>query len=129
MCDLYDRIEQLCKNSGISVTRMCKEAGIPRANLTELKQGRQQTLGMATIAKISEYFRVSMDFLTGGKTEKAPGSEEPRAAEDDLKFAMFDGEEVSDETWEKVKAFARFAAEEEKKQKEDCGIDDNGRAV
>lgn len=34
-----------------------------------------------------------------------------------MKFALFDGKEVSDETYQKVLTFAKFAAEEEDRQK------------
>lgn len=32
-----------------------------------------------------------------------------------MKFALFDGKEVSDETYQKVLTFAKFAAEEEER--------------
>lgn len=108
MCNLYERIEQLCKNKGISVTKMCREAGVPRANLTELKMGRQQSIGAVAIAKIADYFNVTSDYLVTGK-EKAPASEETGASDDDLKFALFGGGgEITDEMFEEVKAFAQW---------------------
>lgn len=108
MCNLYERIENLCKKNGVSVTQLCREAGVPRANLTELKMGRQQSLGAGAIAKIAEFFDVSSDYLVTGK-EKAPASEETGARDDDLKFALFGGGgEITDEMFDEVKAFAQW---------------------
>lgn len=116
MSELYKRIEALCQNEGITITEMCRRAGVPRANLTELKMGRQQTLGMTALERISKYFKVSVGSLIHSETEKAPDAE-AAGAKKDLRYALFDGAEVSDETFEKVMAFARFALEEERRQK------------
>ena len=122
MSELYKRIEALCKNEGITITEMCRRAGVPRANLTELKMGRQQTLGLNSLARISAYFNVSVESLvnpsnTVAETEKAPASEETGASEEAVRYSLFNGHEVSDETYQKVLAFARFALEEERRQK------------
>ena len=122
MSELYKRIEALCKNDGITITEMCRRAGVPRANLTELKMGRQQTLGLNSLGRISAYFNVSVESLINpsyfvAETEKAPASEETGATEQEVRHALFDGQEVSDETYQKVLAFARFALEEERRQK------------
>lgn len=122
MSELYKRIEARCKNEEITITEMCRRAGVPRANLTELKMGRQQTLGMNALAKIAAYFNVPVESLVNpsyfvAETEKAPASEETGASEEAVRYSLFDGHEVSDETYQKVLAFARFALEEERRQK------------
>lgn len=117
MSELYKRIEALCKNDSITITEMCRRAGVPRANLTELKMGRQQTLGLTALERISKYFNVSVGSLIHSETEKAPAFEETGATEQEVRHALFDGQEVSDETYQKVLAFARFALEEERRQK------------
>ena len=43
------------------MTQMCKEAGIPRGNLTDLKNGRTAILSTKNLGKISNYFQVSKD--------------------------------------------------------------------
>ena len=58
---MYNRIESLCKENGINITRMCKEASITRALLTELKMGRTETLTAKTLSKIANYFNVSVE--------------------------------------------------------------------
>lgn len=109
MSELYKRIEALCQKEEITITEMCRRAGVQRANLTELKMGRQQTLGMTALERISKYFKVSVGSLIHSEAEKAPVSEETGASDDDLKFALFGGGgEITDEMFEEVKAFAQW---------------------
>lgn len=109
MSELYKRIEALCQKEGITITEMCRRAGVPRANLTELKMGRQQTLGMSALERISKYFKVSVVSLIHSDVEKAPASEETGASDDELKFALFGGVgEITDEMFEEVKTFAQW---------------------
>ena len=65
MSDLYNRIYELCQNKGITIGRMCKELGISRGNLTELKMGRIKTLKTDNLRKIAYYFKVPLDYLVG----------------------------------------------------------------
>lgn len=119
MDNLYNRIEELCRERNISITQMCREAGVPRANLTELKKGRQQSLGMTAIGKLSLYFNVDMGYFYGGPREaKEPATDPEEATENLIRFALFDGAEVSDEDFELVKNFARMVAERAKKRNE-----------
>lgn len=111
MGDLYKTIEQLCRERGVSITEMCRSAGIPRANLTELKMGRQQTLGTASLEKIAAYFGVTVGYLIDSETEKAPDSEEPRAlTRSEIKHALFgaDAERVPEEKLDEVLRYAEI---------------------
>ena len=100
---MYERIEQLCKERKTNITRMCKECGIPRASLSDYKSGRIQSLSAKVLAKIADYFGVSVDFLYGGS--KMPYEKE-------LKVALFGGDaEVTDEMWDEVKRYARYIKE------------------
>ena len=67
--EMYNRIERLCKERGINITQMCREADIPRGNLTDLKMGRTAALSTKSLGKISSYFAVSMDYLLGNVTD------------------------------------------------------------
>ena len=87
MDDLYKRIAALCAQNGITITGMCKESGSNRASLTDLKKGRKQGLSAETLAKIATYFKVSVDFLLGVETKKAPTQEGEREI-DDRKLQM-----------------------------------------
>ncbi len=109
MSELYKRIEALCKGEGITITEMCRRAGVPRANLTELKMGRQQTIGINSLEKIAKYFKVSVGTLVNLKTKETVSSAEPGAvSDDDLKFAMFGTTEISDEKLAEIRRYAQY---------------------
>ena len=69
MDEMYERIEQLCREAGVNVTTMCREAGVPRSALSDYKAGRIKSLAADKLAKIAGYFNVSVDHLLG-KEEK-----------------------------------------------------------
>lgn len=69
MDDLYRKIEALCKERNISITTMCRDSGVSRAPLSDLKMGRSKTLSSATLSKIASYFGVSVDYLLGNEKE------------------------------------------------------------
>jgi len=72
MSNLYNRIEKLCKENNESITTMCKEAGVSRASLSDLKMGRNQSLSADTLSKIAAYFGVSVDYLLGKEKKEVP---------------------------------------------------------
>lgn len=121
MCELYNKIQELCIEKHITITQMCKESGANRASLTDLKMGRKQSLSAETLGKIADYFDVSVDYLLG-KTDikKAPSTkDEGQISDEDLKIALFHGaSDVTDEMWEEAKEYARFIYEREQKKKE-----------
>jgi len=65
MNELYDRIDQICKARGTNATALCKEAGVSRATLSELKAGRTKTLSIETAQKLADTLQVSLNFLLG----------------------------------------------------------------
>jgi len=73
--DMYKCIEELCKTRGINVTQMCKEAGVARAPLTELKMGRTAILSARNAEKIASYFGVSVGYLLGNEETKKPADQ------------------------------------------------------
>ncbi|MBR3300451.1 MAG: helix-turn-helix transcriptional regulator [Clostridia bacterium] len=104
MVELYERIENLCKERGINVTALCANCGIPRASLSDFKSGRKKTLSAKTLSLIADYFDISVDYLYGKEVndEKA------------LKVALFGGDTVvTDEMWAEVKRYADFIKERE----------------
>ena len=72
MANLYENIEKLCKQRGVNVTTMCKESGASRGSLTDLKNGRKQTLKYETLDKIASYFGTSVDVLVSGNQKENP---------------------------------------------------------
>lgn len=72
MANLYENIENLCKQRGVNVTTMCKESGASRGSLTDLKNGRKQTLKYETLDKIASYFEISVDALVSSNQKENP---------------------------------------------------------
>lgn len=70
MSNLYQKIEKLCKQKNINITTFCRESGVSRANITDLKMGRHKTLSAMSLSKVAAYFGVSVDYLMG--YEQAP---------------------------------------------------------
>ena len=81
MSDMYKRIESMCKERGVNITQMCRDAGIPRGNLSELKMGRTIALSTKTLSKISAYFDVPMEHLLGNTEKINVGDEELLSSE------------------------------------------------
>lgn len=71
---LYNRIEVLCAQRDINVTQMCRDTGVSRGSISDLAHGRISSLSTKTLQKLSEYFDVSMDYLSG-KQDMLVGSE------------------------------------------------------
>lgn len=69
MSDIYKTIEKLCTENHVSITQMCKETGVPRGSLTNLKMGRSETLSSKTLSKLAEYFRVPLDYFLGSEPQ------------------------------------------------------------
>lgn len=67
---LYDRIELLCNSRGINITQMCKESGVPRSTLSDFKANRIKSISTDKLAKIADFFEVSVDYLLGKENQK-----------------------------------------------------------
>lgn len=116
MSDLYNRIESLCEKKDISVTAMCKEAGVSRASLSDLKAGRKQRLSAGTLDKIAGFFGTTVDFLLGRAPEDTapahPGK--GNVSDEDIKFALFGGDgEITDAMYAEVRSFAAYVKQRE----------------
>lgn len=86
MANLYENIEKLCKQRGVNVTTMCKESGASRGSLTDLKNGRKQTLKYETLDKIASYFGTSVDVLVSGEQKENPPQPPQSEVDADIKW-------------------------------------------
>ena len=89
--------------------------------MTDLKMGRKKGVSAETAQKIADYFGVSVGYLLGKETEKAPaGSGKRSVTDEDIKFALFRGrDDITDEMYEEVMNFAAFVAQREANKKKD----------
>lgn len=107
MDDLYNRLKTLCDKKGVSLARMCSEAGIPKSTPTELKMGRTKTLSSSAMIKVANYFGVTVEYIAGetSQKEKVPVA----VSDEDIKVALFGGDtEVTDEMWHEVINYAEY---------------------
>lgn len=73
MGSLYEHIVQLGQEKGFkTITALCREAGVPRATMTELKMGRSKDLSKPNAQKFAETLGVSLDVIYG-EQEKPVG--------------------------------------------------------
>ncbi len=89
MSELYERIDELCRQRGISGAKMAGDLGLSRSSLSELRSGRSQSFRMETMRKIAQYFNVTVDQLLNN-APTASITSEPQAVSDS-QFATFVG--------------------------------------
>lgn len=121
MAEMYEIIDSLLAERGISGAQMSADLGMSRSFMTELRKGRAKGIKLETAQKIAEYFGVSVDYLIGEEIEKAPAESGKRdITDDDIKFALFHGHnEITEEMYQEVKNFAEFVAQREAKKKKE----------
>ena len=76
MCTLHSRITELCKERGISGSRMCLDLGMSKSTMSDLKSGRKKSFTAETAHKIASYLGVSVAYLLG-EEEKDAKKEQP----------------------------------------------------
>lgn len=67
----YDIFKELCDTKGISVSKAATEIGLSNSTPTKWKK-TGATPDSNTLAKIAVYFNVSVAYLMGEETKKAP---------------------------------------------------------
>lgn len=74
MCDLYQKIELLCKSKGVKIADLSRETGTTKSNFSDLKSGKIKSLSLDKLIKIADYFDISLDELVGRK-KRTPDAE------------------------------------------------------
>lgn len=111
--DFYERYKILCNSVGKTPTGVGVELGIHRSTVTYWKEGH--TPKHEILAKIADYFNVSINYLVG---DESGGRKIGVINGDDIaKVALFGGDsDVTDEMWAEVKNYAAFVKERERKK-------------
>lgn len=65
---LSERIDELCREKGISKRKLERDAGIAQGSVSKWKTGGYQP-NNASLKKVADYFGVSLDFLCGDSDE------------------------------------------------------------
>lgn len=111
MGNLYEIIVGLCNERGVTQYRMCKDAGVARSTMTELKSGRTQSLSAETLQKIAGYFRVPVDYLLDpGEPNPEDIPPEPELTDDRLIFAFWgkNPKKMNKDDLERLRSFAKY---------------------
>ncbi len=118
MGSLYENISALCDERGIKGGKMCTDLGISKGLLTDLKMGRRSGVSAKTADKIASYFGVTVGYLLGTETDKAPTPEgERQISDDDMMFALWgDSEEMDQADLDDVKRYADYVRERKRKK-------------
>ena len=108
-----DTFSALCNDRKITMNKACLEIGISRTATAKWKNG--STPSGQTLAKIADYFGVSVGYLLGHETEKAPAESGKRIVSDeDIQFALFGGnDEITEKMYDEVKKFAAYVKQRE----------------
>lgn len=96
----YQRLHEICKEKGTSVTKMTKELGLSSGNLTNWKNGRLPKTEIAI--KIADYLGVSLHYLMGETDQK---EKPPIVSDERLQELYNDVKDLSDSEYLAFKAF------------------------
>ena len=119
MGTLYENIIALCKERGIKGGKLCADIGMSKGILTDLKMGRQTGISAANAQKIASYFGVSVGYLLGQETEKAPAGSGERDILDEIDIAFYgEYKELTEDDKETVRDMVRVMRERRAKKQE-----------
>ena len=71
MNELYVKLMILCDERHITPYRLCKDIDLSQGAITDLKNGRKETLSIGNMVKVAKYFNVSLEWLRG-EEERTP---------------------------------------------------------
>ena len=72
MATLHERLTMLCERRGIKGAQMCRDLGISKSLMTDLKSGRKKGVNADTAQKLASYFNVSVGYLLGEEEKEKP---------------------------------------------------------
>ncbi len=115
-CMFFTVFENLCKSKGKSATAIGSELGISKTTISYWRNTEGVIPKQEVLVKIAKHFDVTVDYLLGNEKEN------PTADSDEaLMFALWGGDtaNVTPKMLSKVKEFAQFVQEEERRKKND----------
>lgn len=119
----FDRFYALCQKSGKTQAHLYKMVGMPDkagSNLRRTKNVKPEILEVwaKELHTTAAYLNGETDDPTAPSVqvaqpekEKSPAADSHGVTDEDLKFALFGGGDVTDAQFEEVKSFARFVRE------------------
>lgn len=112
-----DTFSALCNKKGVSMNRACIEIGISRTATAKWKNG--SVPNGQTLAKIAEYFDVTVGYLLGSETNTAPAATSKGDVLDEIDVAFYgEYKELSEDDKETVRSMVRVMRERRAKMQE-----------
>ena len=71
----FERVEALCAEKGVSPDKLCKDLGLSNATATKWRKGAEPR--NATKKAVADYFKVSIEYITGESEQKESPSVTP----------------------------------------------------
>ena len=104
------KLKELRLKSKFSQQAVASQLGITQQAYANYESGKREPDNESLIA-LANIFGVSVGYLLG-QEEMQNASQQRLITDDDLKFALFGDANVSDEVFEEVRRFAKFAKEQ-----------------
>ena len=108
------RLREMREKKGENQEQIAKLLGISRTSNTKYENGLHDP-SMESLNILAEHFNVSTDYLLGRTDDPTPPGDDREISDDDIRFALFDGKKVDDETFAAVKRYAQFLMMEKEK--------------
>ena len=107
-------LRELRENKGLTLEQVAEALGLRNQYISNYELGKRRP-DYDTLAKLADFYGVTVDYLLGREQKKAPTQEgERQIIDDDIKFALWGTREIDDEVLDRVRQFAKFAQENEK---------------
>ena len=107
-------LRELRENKGLTLEQVAEALGLRNQYISNYELGKRRP-DYDTLAKLADFYGVTVDYLLGREQKKAPTQEgERQISDDDIKFALWGTREIDDDVLDRVRQFAKFAQENEK---------------
>lgn len=107
-------LRELRENKGLTLEQVAEALGLRNQYISNYELGKRRP-DYDTLAKLADFYGVTVDYLLGREQKKAPTQEgECQISDDDIKFALWGTREIDDDVLDRVRQFAKFAQENEK---------------
>ena len=90
----FDVFYDLCKKKGVSCKRAAEDIGLSNSITTKWKKTGATPTG-ETLAKIADYFGVTVGFLLGTENKKTPTVSGERNILDEVDIAFYGGNSIA----------------------------------
>lgn len=115
--DIYNRIEKLLSEKGITGYKLSKDTGISTGLISQWKK-RMQSPSREKLQIVADYFNVSVDYLLGNAETKKETPDESDVTFDDFTYALYnESKELSEEKKQQLLEMAKFFKQQQDKEK------------